>query len=267
MLIDFHTHAFPDKLAPHALESLSHAIHLTPATDGTIGGLIKRMDDDGVNYSVVCNIATNPKQTVNVNNFALDILRDHSDRIIPLGSVNPYFDEPEHELDRLADGGIKGIKIHPDYMHCMIDAPEFDRIFEICADHGMFIVTHAGFDVYSTEKIWCAPDGVLERIRRSPKTKLICAHYGGNTLWNEVEEKLIGKNIYIDTSLATVYDLPPAQAVRMLTGHDPEKILFGTDCPWCNARETFAYVNSLDISRALKEKIFSENAKKLLGMQ
>lgn len=267
MLIDFHTHAFPDKLAPHALDSLSQAIHLTPATDGTIGGLIKRMDNDGVDYSVVCNIATNPKQTVNVNNFALDTLRDHSDRIIPLGSVNPYFPEPEHELDRLANGGIKGIKIHPDYMHCMIDAQEFDRVFDICADHGMFIVTHAGFDVYSPDKIWCSPDGILERIRRSPKTKLICAHYGGNTLWNEVEGKLIGKNVYIDTSLATVYDLPSAQAVRMLSKHDPEKILFGTDCPWCNARETYAYVDNLDINTELKERIFSENAKMLLGMK
>ena len=40
MLIDFHTHAFPDTLAQRAMESLSFASGgLKPQTDGTVASL------------------------------------------------------------------------------------------------------------------------------------------------------------------------------------------------------------------------------------
>ena len=54
MLIDFHTHAFPDALAPRAMSSLGERVDFTPTSDGTVSGLIKSMDEDGVDISVVC---------------------------------------------------------------------------------------------------------------------------------------------------------------------------------------------------------------------
>ena len=41
MLIDFHTHAFPDSLAPRALTVLSKDIASAPLSDGTADGLIR----------------------------------------------------------------------------------------------------------------------------------------------------------------------------------------------------------------------------------
>ncbi len=265
MLIDFHTHAFPDKLAPKALSSLGGAIHLEPETNGTVDGLLSHMKSSGVDRAVVCNIATNARQNTNVNKFALETLQNHGDSIIPLGSIHPDFPEPESELRMLRENGIRGIKIHPDYMGRFIDDPCFDLIFDLCAEMGMFIIIHAGFDVYSPDKIHADPDRILTRLKRSPRTKLVCAHFGGNNLWNEVEEKLMGKNIWIDTSLGTVYNLPNEQAARMLGKHDPEKILFGSDCPWCSEKVTFEYVDSLPLGDDLKEKIYSKNALALLG--
>ncbi len=265
MLIDFHTHAFPDKLAQRALASLSTAIHIEPHTDGTVPGLISRMDAEGVDRAVICNIATNPKQTGNVNDFAIETKRQFGERVIPLGSLHPCYENTEAEITRLHDAGIQGLKIHPDYMGVEIDDPAFDGIFSLAASFNMFIVTHAGFDVYSPDKIWATPDGILRRLQRSPDARLVCAHYGGNQLYDQVEEKLIGQNLYIDTSLATVSGLEKKQAERILLGHDPDKILFGSDCPWCSSAATFQYVDSLAIPSALKDKIYYANALKLLG--
>ena len=39
MLIDFHTHVFPDALAPRAIASLAAQAGETPSTDGTVAGL------------------------------------------------------------------------------------------------------------------------------------------------------------------------------------------------------------------------------------
>ena len=72
MVIDFHTHAFPDKIADRAMESLCFASGgLMPQTKGTVDSLKEEMAKDGVDISVVLGIATNPRQQTNVNNFAI----------------------------------------------------------------------------------------------------------------------------------------------------------------------------------------------------
>ena len=266
MLIDFHTHAFPDKLAERALSTLAERAEIKPITDGTVAGLIKKMDEDGVDVSVICNIATNAHQNIKVNNFAIETIGKYNGRVIPLGSIHPEFQTPEEELIRLRDNGIKGIKLHPDYMGKMMDDPSYDSIFSLCAELDLFIITHAGYDFYSPNKIWATPDAILNRIRRSPETKFICAHFGGNELWDEVDEKLIGKNIWIDTSLGVLNGLPKEKAEKMLLKHDPDKILFASDNPWCSPRLTFEYVDSLRLSDGLKEKIYAGNAEVLLGL-
>jgi len=128
----------------------------------------------------------------------------------------------------------------------------------------MFIVTHAGFDVCSPKKIWASPDRIAQRVKSSPRTTLVCAHFGGNMLWDEVIEKLCGDKIYIDTSLCTVSKMPKETATRLLLAHSPDKILFGSDCPWCSSMETFEYIDSLPISDDLKEKIYYKNSEKLI---
>ena len=74
MIIDFHTHAFPEKIAPRALSHLSDvAGGLEYYTDGTVDGVLRNMERGGVDASVVLSIATNPGQTHSVNDFAAKI--------------------------------------------------------------------------------------------------------------------------------------------------------------------------------------------------
>ena len=92
-IIDFHTHAFPDSLAPRAIAQLTinaAASGYTPLTDGTVGGLIASMDNAGITKSVICNIATNARQMTKVNDFAISCTRNP--RLIPLGSLHPDAD-------------------------------------------------------------------------------------------------------------------------------------------------------------------------------
>ena len=55
MIIDFHTHAFPDRLAPRAIGQLTvnaAASGYTPLTDGTVAGLIASMDKAGIEAEI-----------------------------------------------------------------------------------------------------------------------------------------------------------------------------------------------------------------------
>ena len=263
MVIDFHTHAFPERIASRALNSLKVKINVDPNTDGTTNGLCSKMKEWGIDYSVVCNIATNPAQTTNVNNFAIET-NSKMPMLFALGSIHPEFENPESELKRLKSNGIRGIKIHPDYMLHDIDESCFEPIFEICSELGLFVITHAGLDVCSPDHIHATPDMILKVINRHPNLKLIAAHFGANMLFDEVIEKLCGKHLWIDTSLAYIENVEKNILIKILKKHDPDKILYGSDAPWCPPDENVRFIESFNLGSEINDKIFELNAKRLL---
>ncbi len=263
MIIDFHTHTFPDEVAKKAIPKLTAASGLECQGDGTASNLISRMDEWGVDRAVVLNIATNPKQQTNVNNFAIEL--NKNERIYALGSLNPFSDNIKSEAKRLRDNGIRGIKIHPDYMGLPIDDEGYHEIFTACIENDLFAVTHSGWDFISPDLIHCTPGMLAKVIKKYPDLKLVAAHMGANKQWDEVEKLLIGKNIWFDTSLAPIFGLSKEQAERILKNHDSDKILFGSDFPWCSMKRELEYMGFLDISHELRRKIYSENALRLFG--
>ena len=104
MLVDFHTHCFPDKIALKAVEKLSFASGgLKPNTDGTVAGLQELMAKTGVDKAVVLNIATNATQQRNVNDFAASI---NGGNLISFGSIFPDSADCLEELQRIKELGI-----------------------------------------------------------------------------------------------------------------------------------------------------------------
>ncbi len=129
MLIDFHTHAFPDAISKNALDKLSFVSGgLEPQSEGTVASLKKEMEKDGVDISVVLSIATNPKQQTNVNNFAKEINDGKS--IFAFGSVHPDADNVFEELERIKEMGLKGVKLHPEYQKFYVDDEKMRPIYK-----------------------------------------------------------------------------------------------------------------------------------------
>ena len=272
-IIDFHTHAFPDALAPRAIAQLTinaAASGYTPMTDGTVDGLISSMNKAGISRSVICNIATNPRQMVKVNDFAISL--QGNDRLIPLGSINPFASVGEIlcELDRLREAGIHGIKIHPDYMGVEIDDKAFTPIFNGCVERNLFVITHAGFDPVQPDHIHCTPDMVLRVADRHHDLKLVVAHAGGFDREAEVLEKLCGVPVWLDTSLCAIRRAKSAEwghlCGEILRKHDASRILFATDTPWSDPAAEIAFIRSLGLSEEVTEDILYRNAESLLGI-
>jgi predicted TIM-barrel fold metal-dependent hydrolase len=271
-IIDFHTHAFPDALAPRAVAQLTinaAASGYTPLTDGTVAGLIASMDKAGIAQSVVCNIATNPRQMKKVNDFAISCMENP--RLIPLGSVNPHAtpEEIDTELTRLKTAGIPGIKLHPDYMKVEIDSEKFTPILAACADKNLFVITHAGFDPVEPDHIHCSPDMVLRVVDRHPDLKLVVAHTGGFDREGEVLDKLCGAPVWLDTSLSAVRGAKSPRwgtlCAEILRRHDPSRVLFATDTPWSDPAAEISFVRSLALPDEQTDAILRGNAEALLS--
>ena len=67
MIIDMHTHTFPDAIAEKTLKKLSALSHTMPFTAGTAGALLASMRETGVDCSVILPVATAPRQVSHIN--------------------------------------------------------------------------------------------------------------------------------------------------------------------------------------------------------
>ena len=73
MIIDFHTHTFPDAIAAAAVDKLQAASHTKPFSDGTVSGLRASMATAGIDASVVLPVATSPRQVSHINDNAIRV--------------------------------------------------------------------------------------------------------------------------------------------------------------------------------------------------
>lgn len=268
MIIDFHTHCFPDALAPRAMASLSATFSTMSINsaqyDGTAAGLRDSMARFGITRSVVCNIATNAHQNHKVNDFALSLMS--CDDLIPLGSLHPDCEELEGEISRLHAAGIKGLKIHPDYIRTPFDSPVMYPVYELCQAYGMFLLSHTGYDPISPDLYHATPHHLLHVMENFPRLKLVAAHMGGLGCEQDVMDKLIGKNIWFDTSLISFNPNVRIPLLRQLSKeHDSHKLLFATDSPWSHVNEELDCIRRCELPETVLDRIFYQNALDLLS--
>lgn len=268
MRICFHTHCFPDALAPRAIKTLAENAEpygYCPHTDGTAEGTVAFLKNAGIDAALVCNIATNTHQERKVNDFAVSLAKSG----LPLfatGSVHPDSEQPEEELDRLLAAGICGIKVHPDYVGIDVTDPRFDRVFSLAEERKMFVVTHTGFDPVSPDHPHATAEGLLAVVRKHPNLTLIAAHMGGPRQSAEVLRLLAGTSIWFDTSLCAIRPEERENLLSLLREHSDERILFGTDTPWSYPEKEIEFVENAGLSERARENIFHRNAERLLRL-
>lgn len=262
-VIDAHIHTFPDKIADAAVSKLQRISGLTPFTNGTVSDTLAKMEAAGVDRGFFLNIATSPRQQTAINNSAAELNRSYPDRVSAFGSVHFQAPDALSELERIRDLNLPGIKLHPDYQGFSIDDPQLDPIYAKCAELGLPVIFHTGWDFYSPDLIHAPPEASRRVLDRFPDLVMVLAHFGGMKQWDEVERCLIGRNVWLDTAMCATY-ADPSQIRRMILAHDPSRILLGSDCPWENPADSVRFILSLELPDSLTRAILSENAKRLL---
>ncbi len=265
MIIDFHTHIFPDKIAAKTIEALERKAGLTAATDGTLNGLLASMREGGVDLSVILPVITKPSQFETINTFAAGVNEKYAGTLLSFGGIHPDSEDYKAELNRIKELGLKGIKIHPDYQGVMIDDVRYMNIIEYADALDLIVITHAGVDIGLPEPVHCPPDKMRKVIDKLHPKKMVVAHYGGWNRWEEVYEYLAGENLYLDTAFTFGY-IKEDMFYKIMDKHGSDKILFATDCPWSSQKKDVEALNILSMDESIKEDIFYKNAKKLLNL-
>lgn len=278
MIIDFHAHTFPDKIASAAIGKLKSASHTKAFTGGTDGELSASMKGAGIAESVVLPVATNPDKIPHINDISA--AKNGLNGLIYFAAMHPGFADAKAEMRRIKDMGIKGIKLHPVYQDIDFDDIRTLRILEYAEENGLITVTHAGFDIGFPGVRRCTPEMVKNAVETVRPKRLVLAHMGGWRMWQKAADMLCGKGLYIDTSFSigkmtqeTPYYseeelklLSISEAAEVISAFGEDNVLFGTDSPWSDQKAEVETVLSLPVADGAKEKILYKNAEKLLGI-
>ncbi len=268
MIIDFHTHVFPDTIAKPTMDFLASKSGYTPYGDGSLKDLIALMEKGDVDKSVILPVVTKPSQFKKVNEFAAGL--NNTKKIFSFGGIHPFDETPFEHLDEIKKAGLYGIKLHPDYQNTFIDDNRYIEIIRYALSIGLAVVTHAGLDEGCEGEIKCTPDRFLRVFDAVSKgnmpgePRIILAHAGGFKMYDQVIEKLCGLPVYFD--LAYVLEAEdPDIILSIIRAHGADKILFATDSPWSDPETCIKKLKALPLSQDDLEKIFSKNALTILG--
>ncbi len=273
MIIDFHTHIFPDKIASKTVGHLSLVGTVMPYTDGTLQDLKRSMKESGVTHSVVLPIVTKPEQFKHINDFARAITNDSPDEdglsIISFGGIHPDSADYKEELRIIKDLGLKGIKLHPYYQATYISDIRYERIIDYACQLDLLVSIHCGRDLGYPEQIYATPRQLhrmmLDVFHDYRPDNLILAHLGGHDMESLSEDFLVGGPFYMD--LAYILRLiPPEQTLRMCRNHGVEKILFATDSPWSGQDIDIAHLKTIGFTQEELDMILYKNGARLLGL-
>lgn len=282
MIVDFHTHTFPDKIAAPTIQKLAAMAHTKPFSDGSAAELAGSMARAGVDRSVVLPVATAARQVPHVNDASAQLNQEWDSRgLISFGCIHPDYPDWKEELARMAALGLKGVKLHPVYQGVDLDDVRYLRIMDRAAEVGLIILTHAGLDIGFPGRVNCSPEMVLRAVRQVGPVTLVLAHMGGWRNWEQVEELLPDTQVYLDTSYSLGRVTPlgdgyygpgdlalmeAEQFMRMVRLFGASRILFGTDSPWGGQGENLALLRDLPLTQGEQAAILGGNAQRLLGL-
>ena len=258
MIIDGHTHVWPDALAQKAVATITE---FPVRGDGTVAGLLREQEQSGVDASVCLFFALSAQTVTRVNEFAATL---DGHRLIPFGTVHPGLSIREN-LDSLRRTGMRGVKIHPTFQGYRLDDPDVLALLKALA--GEFpVLFHVGAGAGGDGSA-AHPAMVRDITRSIPDLTVIAAHFGGFRMLDESTRCLIGEDVYLDTSWPPSMLTVGADVVRdVIRQHGVERVVFASDWPTASQVEEVTHLGELGLDHDELALVQGGNMARILGL-
>ena len=271
-VFDVHIHVQPwEMVKPEALALIDDAAHAN-AKDilASPDALLRHLDAEGVERAGCINYVSPDVMgfTREVNDWIANFTRDHRDRLIAVGSVNPLHElDVRGEIRRVLDLGIGMIKIHPPHQ---LFAPngyrgelwQLAEIYRECEERRVPVMFHTGTSVFPRARnVFADPMPIDDVAIDFPQLPIVLAH-AGRPLYGETAAFLARRhpNVRLDIS-----GIPPKALLRYVprVADLADKVLWGTDWPSpgvVSMKKNVEDFRALGLAEAVERKILWENA-------
>jgi len=279
MIVDVHVHIFPRRIRENKAAYFQNepAFELLYGSDASnmasTDDVLAMLDEQGVDKAVVCGFPWTNMATCKMNNdYVLNAVAKHPDKLVAMGCFDPLTTHYEEEVERCAAAGAAGMGELAFY-RSGIDKRCRDQLepaMEICREKDLPVMIHTNEPV-GHKYPGKTPNTLIQiydLIKRYPENKLILAHWGGgiffyNLLKKDVKPSLA--NVWFDTAASPFLYRPDIYRLAVdLAGVD--RILFGTDFCLLKPERYFKEMDEAGLSAEEKEAICGGNARELFGL-
>lgn len=260
MIIDAHAHIYPEKIALKASAGVGEFYDMPMGYDGTAKTLIELGDAAGIDRYLINSVATKPPQVQSINNFIADSVKDSDGKFIGFATLHPDYDAIEDEVNRIMNLGLRGIKLHPDFQRFALNEPRAMKIFEIIEGR-LPVLLHTGDYRYKFSN----PDMLIDVLEAFPKLDVIGAHFGGWSVWDEAERKLLKYRLWVDCS-SSFYSMDLTRTLELIRAWGADRVLFGSDYPMWSPAAELQRINELPLTEEELENILHGNIERLLKL-
>lgn len=259
MIVDLHTHVWPDAVAARALGAAG--LDLAAFGDGTVAGLTAAMDAAGVDRAACLGVANSADRVEAANRFAGSL---DSDRFLGFGSAHPGV-APEDLVASLRRHGLRGVKVHPLFQSYGLDDPALLAVLD--ALRGEFAaIVHVGAGK-AAESARCTPPMFAALARQLPGLELVACHFGGFRLLDAAEQHVVGLPVHLDTSWPpSVATVDPQRVRAVIRRHGVERVVFASDWPMADPSAEVAAIRALGLDDDEVEAVLGGNAARLFGL-
>jgi predicted TIM-barrel fold metal-dependent hydrolase len=238
--------------------------------------LLRDLQRNGIGHAIL--IPDNvPRSSIGGLDVALGLAKD-SKQLSVMGTIDIFKNEETvlQKLDSLFNAKkIVAIKIFPGHDPIYPTDARLVPVYMLCIKYDLPIVIHTGWNSNNPQVArYNDPKHIVKVASKFPQLKIVISHY----FWPKVEYcHTVTKpfeNIYFDTSALAddevTRETGPERIKEVLTltaDERPNSVLFGTDYAMCSIEEHVKLINSLNITRARKERIFCRNAIELFKLR
>lgn len=259
-IFDAHCHIYPAIIAEKAAAATAKFYEgLGITLDGTIKTLFEHSGD--ITMHLVQSVATTQAQVHSVNNFIAREVAQYPDRLFGFGTLHQ--DSTSEDIKQLRELGLHGVKLHPDIQKFRLDDPRIFKLCEELEEYEMTLLLHCGDIRYD----YSNPNRLVPLLKAFPKLKVIGAHFGGHSVWDDAVRQLAARydNLWVDCS-SSFFALTKDGARDLIHAYGADRVLFGTDYPMWSPKDELAFFRSLELPPAEEKAILWNNAAKLFRL-
>ena len=263
-IFDAHCHIYPLDIAPRAVAGVDAFYDGLPVKprDGTAQTLLETGREAGISRFLVHSVATTPHQVASINGFIARETENSGGAFVGFGALHPDSQDQEADVRNLISLGLRGVKLHPDIQRFPADSPRAMAIYELCEAVGLPVLMHTGdfrFDFSNLNR-------VANVLSAFPNLKLIGAHLGGWSVWDEAVRVLPDfPNFMVDSSSCSRW-LSSGRMREIIRTYGAKRVLFGTDYPMWRQPEEIGFLLKLDLTDEEYRRLFWDNAQELFGI-
>lgn len=267
---------------------LAHHAHVFPQAvnpDGTIDRLLRLLDACGIDGAVCFAPFAHQLDGSGIDPIAwLSTELKSQPRLHGFGTVDMRRSDLRDQVRRIAQLGLRGIKLHPNAQEFDLLGPAAMEVYAAAQDEDLFLTFHSGVHHYRIKHYNVL--GFDEIAYNFPKLRLSLEHVGGYSFFAEALAVIVnnipfppqpGRRPRVFGGLTSVFTrhynrfwyMSPERLAEAVAQAGAGQLIFGLDFPYNledNTRAGLAALRGLGLSAADLALILGGNLRRELGL-